>query len=523
MTWRRRALQPRYPSATGACHPEPPGAPLTQAVDSAPRTGSIEQSSPAGNRLVIGLLLVSAFVVILNETIMGVALPRLMDDLGITAATGQWLTTGFLLTMAVVIPVTGYLLQRFDTRPVFVWAMSLFSAGTLVALLAPGFTMLLIGRIVQASGTAIMMPLLMTTVLTLIEPAHRGRVMGNISIVISVAPAIGPTISGLILNAFSWRWLFGFVLPIALAALVLGMLKVRNVSTPRKSAIDVASVVLSAVAFGGIVYGLSSIGEAGSTGLAVPVGSLVVGFAALAVFIVRQTRLQRRDAALLDLRTFSTKGFTIPIVAMAISFMAMFGTLILLPIYLERVLGLEVLDVGLLLLPGGLLMGLLSPIVGRIYDRRGPRVLLIPGSIIISGVLWALSTVTVDTSVWFVLGAHVVLSLGLALTFTPLFTSALGGLPPRLYSHGSAVLGTAQQLAGAAGTALFVTLLTIGATTAAVGGDGLTAAEATARATASGVHSAFLVGAVISLFGILASSMVRKPVTPEGAPAPAVH
>ncbi|MCP1502646.1 DHA2 family lincomycin resistance protein-like MFS transporter [Curtobacterium herbarum] len=499
---------------------------MTQAVDSAPRTGSVEESSPAGNRLVIGLLLVSAFVVILNETIMGVALPRLMDDLGISAATGQWLTTGFLLTMAVVIPITGYLLQRFNTRPVFVWAMSLFSAGTLIALLAPGFTMLLIGRIVQASGTAIMMPLLMTTVLTLIEPAHRGRVMGNISIVISVAPAIGPTISGLILNAFSWRWLFGFVLPIALAALVLGMVKVRNVSTPRKSAIDVFSVVLSAFAFGGIVYGLSSIGEAGETGYGVPIGALVLGFVALAVFIVRQTRLQRRDAALLDLRTFSTKGFTIPIVAMAISFMAMFGTLILLPIYLERVLGLEVLQVGLLLLPGGLLMGLLSPIVGRLYDRYGPRMLLIPGSIIISAVLWALSTVTADTSVTFVLVAHIVLSLGLALTFTPLFTAALGGLPPRLYSHGSAVLGTAQQLAGAAGTALFVTLLTLGATAAATNGDvagAATAAEATARATASGVHSAFLVGAVISMLGIIASAMVRKPATPEGAPAPAMH
>lgn len=489
---------------------------MTQAVDSAPRTGSVSQPTAAETRLVIGLLLVSAFVVILNETIMGVALPRLMDDLGISAATGQWLTTGFLLTMAVVIPITGFLLQRFNTRPVFVWAMGLFSAGTLIALLAPGFTLLLVGRIVQASGTAIMMPLLMTTVLTLVAPAHRGRIMGNISIVISVAPAIGPTISGLILNAFSWRWLFGFVLPIAIAALVLGMVKVRNVSTPRRAPLDVFSVVLSAFAFGGIVYGLSSIGEAGTTGLFVPVTALVVGAVALAVFILRQTRLQRTDSALLDLRTFQTRGFTVPIVAMALSFMAMFGTLILLPIYLERVLGLEVLNVGLLLLPGGLLMGLLSPVVGRIYDRRGPRVLLIPGSIIVSAVLWALSTVGVDTSVWFVLGAHVVLSIGLALTFTPLFTAALGGLPPKLYSHGSAVLGTAQQLAGAAGTALFVTLLTIGAATAATGAG----ADAVAVATASGVKTAFLVGAVISLFGILASVFVTRPAVPEGAPTP---
>lgn len=494
---------------------------MTQAVDSAPRTGSVSQPSAGETRLVIGLLLVSAFVVILNETIMGVALPRLMEDLGISAATGQWLTTGFLLTMAVVIPITGFLLQRFSTRQVFITAMALFSVGTLVALAAPGFPVLLVGRIVQASGTAIMMPLLMTTVLNLVEPAHRGRIMGNISIVISVAPAVGPTISGLILNAFSWRWLFGFVLPIAVAALVLGMLRVRNVTTPRRAPLDVLSVVVSAVAFGGIVFGLSSFGEAGSTGPLVPVLALVVGFAALAFFVFRQTRLQRTDSALLDLRTFRTKGFTVPIVAMGLSFMAMFGTLILLPIYLERVLGLEVLTVGLLLLPGGLLMGLLSPVVGRIYDRRGPRVLLVPGSIIISAVLWALSTVGVGTSVWFVLVAHVVLSIGLALTFTPLFTAALGGLPPKLYSHGSAVLGTAQQLAGAAGTALFVTLLTIGAATAGADAD----AAGVAAATASGVRTAFLVGGVISIVGILTSAFVRRPATPEGAPAgaPAMH
>ncbi len=154
-----------------------------------------QAATDARNKLVIGLLLVSAFVVILNETIMGVALPSLTRDLGITVTAGQWLTTGFMLTMAVVIPITGFLLQRFNTRPVFITAMSLFSLGTAISAVAPGFGVLLLGRVVQASGTAIMMPLLMTTVLTLVPPATRGRTMGNISIVISVAPAIGPTIS----------------------------------------------------------------------------------------------------------------------------------------------------------------------------------------------------------------------------------------------------------------------------------------------------------------------------------------
>lgn len=178
-----------------------------------PFEGRQHSDPDRADRFVIPLLLVSAFVVILNETIMGVALPELNRDLGISVSTGQWLTSAFMLVMAVVIPVTGYLLQRFHVRQVFITAMALFSFGTLLCFLASGFPALLAGRIVQAGGTAIMMPLLMTTVLNLVPADRRGRTMGNISIVISVAPAIGPTLSGLILDVLDWRWLFGLVRP----------------------------------------------------------------------------------------------------------------------------------------------------------------------------------------------------------------------------------------------------------------------------------------------------------------------
>src|ERR1700729_2648844 len=202
------------------------------------------------NRLVINLLLVATFVVILNETLMAVALPRLMHDLNVTAGAVQWLTTAFLLTVSVVIPVTGFLLQRMNTRPIFLLAMSLFALGTLIATLASNLQMLILARVIQASGTAIMMPLLMTTVMTLAPPESRGKTMGRISTVISVAPAIGPTISGIILNYLSWRWLFILVLPISLGALALGARRIQNVTTPHHAAIDVVSVALSGVAFG---------------------------------------------------------------------------------------------------------------------------------------------------------------------------------------------------------------------------------------------------------------------------------
>lgn len=473
----------------------------------APASPWAEDPALAGrNRLVISLLLVSAFVVILNETIMSVALPVLMKDLDIAAEAAQWLTTAFMLTMAVVIPITGFLLQRFNTRPVFLAAMALFSAGTFISAMAPGFEILLAGRVIQASGTAIMMPLLMTTVLNLVPPATRGRTMGNISIVISVAPAIGPTISGLILSVLDWRWMFWIVLPIAVGSLVLGFLKIPNVTEPRKAPIDVFSVILSAFAFGGLVYGLSSIGGHGASEGGMPTWlPLAVGVVALAAFILRQILLARREKALLDLRVFRSSTFSVAIAMLAISMMALFGTLIILPLYTQNVLGLNTLSTGLLLLPGGLLMGILAPFVGRIYDRFGPRVLLIPGSIIVSAAFWGMTLFTATTAWGWVLAAHVTMSLGLALLFTPLFTAGLASLTPKLYSHGSAVVGTVQQLAGAAGTALFVSVMTAQALTLS-GGNAPSAVD-----TAGGIHSAIMYGAFISLAAIAISFFVKAP------------
>ncbi|GAA1791841.1 DHA2 family efflux MFS transporter permease subunit [Agromyces lapidis] len=471
----------------------------------------------ARNSRVIWLLLAATFVVFLNETIMGVAIPHLVVDLDITLSAAQWLTTAFMLTMAVVIPITGFLLQRIPTRPVFILAMSLFSAGTLIAALAPGFEVLLGARVVQATGTAIMMPLLMTTLMTLVAPADRGRFMGRVSIVMSVAPAIGPTISGVILTFLSWRFMFWLVLPIALVMLVIGIRRVENVSETRELPIDAFSVVLSALGFGGLVYGLSLVGgvvsgrsPADQTAMWVSIG---VGVAGIAAFILRQLALQRSDRALLDLRTFGSRNFAISIGLMTVMMAALFGTIILLPIYLQNVLGLEPLMTGLLLLPGGLIMGLFGPTVGRLYDRLGPTPLLVPGAIGVSAVLWSLTLVTESTPPWLVLIAHIVMSTALAFTFTPLFTSALGSVEPRFYSHGSAILGTIQQVAGAAGTALFITVMTSRTATVAAGGAEAIAAEA------AGIRAAFLVGAIISLIAVVGAFFVRKPADMEqGAP-----
>ncbi len=412
------------------------------------------------NRLVIKLLLVSSFVVILNETIMSVAIPPLMVSLGVTAAAAQWVTGAFLLTMAVVIPMTGFLMQRLHTRVVFIMAMSLFSFGTVAAAIAPGLELLVAARVIQASGTAIMMPLLMTTVMTLVPPETRGKTMGDIMMVISVAPAIGPVLSGLILNYLHWRWLFVLVLPFALGSLWLGWRRIENVTTPREAPLDVVSVVLSVFAFGGSVYGISMLGVPPVPGQPPAWAPLVVGVIGMVLFVLRQLKLQRTNSALLDLRVFASRDFCVCLLMMVVLMLTLFGTIILLPIYLQNVLGLGTLMTGLLLCPGALLMGRLGQKVGGWYDRIGPKKLVVPGVVIVTAVLWAMTQLGTQSRVEYILIGHIVMCIGFALLFTPLFTASLSSVPPQLYSHGSAVLGSLQQVAGAAGVALFIAIMT---------------------------------------------------------------
>jgi DHA2 family lincomycin resistance protein-like MFS transporter len=475
----------------------------------------LTDSTAKRNRLIINLLLISAFVVILNETVMGVAIPHLMKDLGITALAAQWLTTAFLLTMAVVIPTTGFLIQRISTRRLYVVAMGLFVAGTALAVAAPGFEVLLIARIIQASGTAIMLPLLMTSVMSLEPRETLGRRMGNISIVISVAPALGPTISGLILSQLNWRFLFVFILPIAITMLIIGARRMRNVGETSRASIDIVSVILAAFGFGGIVFGLSSLGAPASVGnMSILLAPFIIGAVALAIFIWRQLILQRTDRALLNLNTFRTPTFTASVVMFVVCMMGMFGAFILLPLYMQNVLGLSVLSSGLLLLPGGLTMGLLAPFVGRMYDKIGPRPLLLVGTTLTAGALWGLAFLLDVNSSWVtLLIGHIVFSVGLAFIFTPLFTSSLGSLPKHLYSFGSATVSTMQQVAAAAGIALFVSVMSGIAATAL--SNGATQPEA----YADGIHTALILAAATCSLAIVTAFFIKKAKESAGAPA----
>lgn len=462
-----------------------------------------ERSTPRRAGITIAILAVSAFVMILNETVLSVALPPIMADFGIAAEQGQWLTTGFLLTMAVVIPTTGFLIQRCTTRALFIGALALFAAGSLLAALAPGFEALLLGRIVQAGGTAVILPLLMTTTLTTVPARHRGTMLGLTSVVISVAPAIGPTVSGIVVQTWSWHSLFWMMAVIAVLALILGAAAIRTGGETRAVPLDVWSVLLSLLAFGGIVFALATAGATLRGEWSGPV-ALGVGILALVVFATRQVRLQRRsDGALLDLRPFRKRDFSVSVVIVMVAMATMLGTVIVLPIHLQGAMGLSVLATGLVMLPGGLAQGLLAPFIGRISDKVGPRPLVIPGAVLLAGGQWWSSTLTATTEIGIVIAMNVVFCIGLALLMTPLMSAALGGLDPRFYGHGSAIMNTLQQLAGAAGTAVLVAAMGIGV--AAAASSGLSAADA----QSSGTQLAFTVGGALGVVAIVAAPFVR--------------
>ncbi|MEU3274924.1 DHA2 family efflux MFS transporter permease subunit [Saccharomonospora sp. NPDC006951] len=476
-------------------------------IDTASATPAASDPRPAPARagMLIGVLVASAFVMILNETILSVALRDLTVDLGVSTTTVQWLTSGFLLTMAVVIPTTGFLLERFTPRQVFIVSLTLFSVGTFVSAVAPGFAVLLVGRVIQACGTAVMLPLLMTTVMRLVPQERRGATMGTITIVIAVAPALGPTIGGAVLSGLGWRWMFWIVLPLSIAALLIGATWLRLDSKTRSVPLDLVSVLLSALGFGGLLYGLASIGEGGGGEHLVPPWAPIAGGAvALAVFAWRQLRLQRGDKALLDLRPFTHRSFTIALSLTALLFMCLLGVAsIMLPLYLQTVLDTGTFVSGLAVLPGGLVLGLLGRPVGSLFDRFGARPLVVPGAIAMATALWLFTLLGPGSPLAAAIAIHILLMAGLGLMMTPLMTEALGSLPDQLYSHGSAILATLQQVAGAIGTAVFVSVAALGSAPDAGAPD------------ADGLRAAFLVAGGIGTVAVLISLLVRPSVTKE--------
>src|SRR5690625_2438302 len=401
------------------------------------------------------VLLSGAFITILNQTLLGTALPPIMHDLQISENTVQWLQSIFMLVNGIMIPITAFLIDRFTTRSLFLTAMGVFSIGTFLCAIAPSFTLLLIGRILQGTGAGIMMPLLQTIMFLIFPVDKRGTAMGMFGLVIAFAPAIGPSLSGWLVDQFPWRSVFYVVLPIAILTVVLAYFLLRNVTKQTNPSVDILSIILSTLGFGGLLYGFSIAGDMGWLSLHVVV-SIIVGIIALYFFITRQLKLEQ---PILEFRVFKYSLFTLTTGLGMIVFTSMIGTAVILPLYMQNMLGFSAFHSGLVLLPGAIIMGLMNPITGRLFDMYGAKWLARIGFIILTISTFMFTNLSEDTSFAYLAIMNAIRMLSISMVMMPTTTLGLNQLPDSLIPHGSAMNNTFRQVAGSVGTAILVTLM----------------------------------------------------------------
>ncbi|GGA90080.1 DHA2 family efflux MFS transporter permease subunit [Ornithinibacillus halotolerans] len=451
------------------------------------------------------ILMFGTFIGLFGETALNMALSNIMEQFSIYASTAQWLTTGYLLVLAILVPVSALLMKWFSTRQLVIGGLILSLLGTILAALALDFIMLLMGRVVQAIGTGILIPV-MTSVLLIIFPVHkRGVVMGIMGLVITLGPALGPTLSGVIISTLGWPYIFWISAILYILLTISAIIKIENVSEITKPKIDFTSVGLSTVGFGGLIYALATMAAAPITSPQVW-GPLLIGIISLLLFGLRQTRM---DQPMVNLSVFKYPMFTLGTVMMFLGILMILSTGILLPLYLKGALLLTAMMAGLVLLPGNAVNFVLSPIVGALFDKFGPRFFVITGSVIIViGNIMFITVISASTPVWQILVAFMILFFGLTMVMMPSQTNALNQLPRELYSDGSAAMNTLNQVAGAAGTAIAITLFTAGQ-------NSLLASTPTAsepEILAAGIQYAFYFVGGISVLVLLFSLFVKSKV-----------
>lgn len=402
-------------------------------------------------------LIIGAFFVVLNETLLNIALTTLMKEFHITLPTVQWMATGFMLVMGIVIPISALLIQWFTTRQLFIGVMTIFIIGTTVSAIAPNFTILIVGRLTQAIGTGLLMPIIFNVFLLLYPPQKRGKIMGLVGLVFMFAPAMGPTLSGLIVEYLGWRYLFITVIPFALFSIVFASKYLINVGEVTKPKIDILSILFSSVGFGAVIYGFSSAGESKEGFLSPSVYmTIIIGVISIVLFSMRQFKLKD---PVMDLRVFKYPMYTHAVFMFLIIIMAMFASELILPIFMQGPLALTAAAAGLVLLPGSILNGVMSPFMGHMFDKFGPRILMIPATFILSGTMLMLSRLTAHTPVWVIIVGYILLMLSVSAIMMPAQTNGLNQLPKALYPHGTAVMTTLQPVAGAIGVSVFISIM----------------------------------------------------------------
>ncbi len=406
--------------------------------------------------LINGIMLFAAFITILNQTLLTPALPSIMRDMNIDAATAQWLTTGFMLVNGIMIPITAYLIDRFTTRQLFFVSMTLFAAGTALAAASTTFPMILASRLLQAAGAGVMMPMGQTIMLLTLPRQYRGFGMGLIGLVIGVAPAVGPVISGLVVEAYGWHILFAAMVPLTLLTIVIAYFFLENMGESTNITLDMPSVVLSTLGFGGLLYSFSALGSSGFTALVAV--TLLIGVVSLILFIRRQLHMEE---PLLKVDILKNRRFALSVILTMLVQAALNIGPVLNPIYLQTIRGFGASVSGFIMLPASIAMLIMSPVSGRLFDKFGPRRLAIPGLFLASVFTIPMVLMDENTSLYYLAFVYTIRTIGLSLVNMPLNTWGLNSLSNRVMAHGTAIGNTFRQVAGSLGCAILITVMSI--------------------------------------------------------------
>ncbi|CAC6663576.1 drug resistance transporter [Staphylococcus aureus] len=405
---------------------------------------------------ILAALLFGMFIAILNQTLLNVALPKINTEFNISASTGQWLMTGFMLVNGILIPITAYLFNKYSYRKLFLVALVLFTIGSLICAISMNFPIMMVGRVLQAIGAGVLMPLGSIVIITIYPPEKRGAAMGTMGIAMILAPAIGPTLSGYIVQNYHWNVMFYGMFIIGIIAILIGFVwfKLYQYTTNPKA--DIPGIIFSTIGFGALLYGFSEAGNKGWGSVEIET-MFAIGIIFIILFVIRELRMK---SPMLNLEALKFPTFTLTTIINMVVMLSLYGGMILLPIYLQNLRGFSALDSGLLLLPGSLIMGLLGPFAGKLLDTIGLKPLAIFGIAVMTYATWELTKLNMDTPYMTIMGIYVLRSFGMAFIMMPMVTAAINALPGRLASHGNAFLNTMRQLAGSIGTAILVTVMT---------------------------------------------------------------
>lgn len=405
--------------------------------------------------LLVAVVILSAFVAMLNQTVLAVAQPSIMKAFDVSVSNVNWLSTGYSLIGGILIPISAWMADKFNTKKLVSTALAIFLTGTFIAFLSSNFAVLLTGRLIQAFGAGILSGLSMTIMFSVFDKSEAGKPTMLLGLVFGLSPAIGPTLGGYFVDNIGWHWIFGVTLPIIALSLVMAIFFMADVIPHNGTKLDLLSVILSTFGFGGLLYGVSEISNYGW----VNVHSLLPGILGLVLIIAWIWRQFTIDDPMLELRIFKVKNFSVASVISAIAQISMVAVEFILPLYLQNVRDMSALQSGLSLLPGAIVMFFLAPISGSFVGKNKGRQVILFGVTVMTLSTFVLSFMTLNTPIWMIIALYALRNVGLTFAMMPAGTMAMNSLPKELVSHGSAGNNVTRQVGAALGTAMLVSIM----------------------------------------------------------------